>query len=94
MISDQSRLQLGDNTTFQTMGPGQDTVLLSLSSGYLYTCNETTTAFLQGLDGKRTLAEITSELAGDYDVCPQQLQSDMQAMAERLLAEQLIVEMD
>ena len=93
MVSEQTRLQLSDDATFQTMGPSQDTVLLSLSSGYLYTCNETATAFLRALNGQRTVAEIIDALAEGYDVSLHQLHSDMVELAEQLLAARLLVEL-
>ena len=58
MWDDQSRYQVAKDVTYQSMGQGQEVVLLSLSSGYLYTCNDTTASFLQHLDGRRTLAEV------------------------------------
>jgi len=73
------------------MGPGEETVVLSLGSGRLYTCNETTESFLRALDGQRTLAEVTGLLARQYDVPLGQLLADLEDLARKLLAEGLIV---
>jgi hypothetical protein len=52
-LSQHARLKLANDVTFQSLGPGEETVVLSLNSGYLYTGNETTEAFLRKLDGRR-----------------------------------------
>jgi pyrroloquinoline quinone biosynthesis protein D len=78
--------------TNETLGPGQDTVVLSLRSGYLYTCNETTAAFLKALDGRRTFADVIDLLLEQFEVPRDTLRSDLVALAEKLLAEKLILE--
>jgi hypothetical protein len=88
------RLKLADDVTYQSLGPGSDTVVLSLYSGYLYTCNETSAAFLQALDGRRTLAEVIETLWEEYEVPREDLTRDMTALAGKLLAEKLLVEQD
>ncbi len=91
MEIEQSRLRLAEDVTFQSMGPGEDTVVLCLSSGYLYTCNETTEAFLRALDGRRSFAEIADVLAETYDAPQERLQADLRALAEEMLREKMIV---
>ena len=91
MIADQSRFILADDVTFQSMGPGEDTVVLSLGSGYLFTCNETSESFLRALGAGKTFTEIVDELAEEYDVPKSRLQADLAALAEKMLAEKLIV---
>jgi pyrroloquinoline quinone biosynthesis protein D len=86
------RLKLADDVTFQSLGPDSDTVVFSLNSGYLYTCNETSAAFLQALDGRRTLAEVIQNLLDQYEVSPEVLTRDMTALAGKLLEEKLLVE--
>jgi pyrroloquinoline quinone biosynthesis protein D len=90
--SEKTRLRLADDVTFQSLGPGEETVLLSLSSGYLYTCNETTAAFLRRLATPRGLDAVVNELLEEFEVSPEVLRRDMQALAENLLAEKLLVE--
>lgn len=86
------RLKLADDVTYQSLGPGSDTVVFSLNSGYLYTCNETTAAFLQALDGRRTLGEVIEALWEEYEVSREELTTDMTALASKLLQEKLLVE--
>ena len=45
MIAENARLRLADDVTFQSVAADQ-TVVLSLDSGQLYTCNETSAALL------------------------------------------------
>ena len=90
MLDESVRLALSDDVAHQSLGEGQDTVVLSLKSGYLYTCNETTQSFLKALDGRRTLGEAVDLLEAEYDVPRAKLGADLAAMAEELLAEKLI----
>jgi pyrroloquinoline quinone biosynthesis protein D len=85
-------LRLAGDVTYQSMGEGEDTVILSLGSGELYTCNETTTAFLAEMDGSRTLEDIIAALAEQYDAPEAQLRADFTELAEEMKREGLIVE--
>ncbi len=90
MLDASVRLALSDDVAHQSLGEGQDTVVLSLKSGYLYTCNETAERFLRALDGRRTLGEAVDLLEAEYDVPRERLAADLAALAEELLAEKLI----
>lgn len=92
MLSESARLRLGEDVSYQSLGPGERTVLLSLTSGYLYTCNETTAAFLDALDGRRSFGEVLDLLLAQFEVPREQLQADMAALVEELMGEGLIVE--
>jgi pyrroloquinoline quinone biosynthesis protein D len=91
-LSQSVRLRLADDVTFQSLGPGEETVMLSLNSGYLYTCNETTAAFLRGLDGRQSLAAVIDMLFNEFQVPRETLSRDMTALAAKLLDEKLLVE--
>lgn len=91
MIADDSCLSMAEDVTYQSMGDAEDTVVLALRSGRLYTCNNTTAEFLAALDGKRTFVEVVSLLEETYDVPADRLRNDLTAMAYRLLDEGLIV---
>jgi len=90
MLDEKVRLALSEDVAHQSLGEGQETVILSLKSGYLYTCNETTADFLRALDGRRTLGEAVDLLESEYDVPRERLAVDLAALAEELLAEKLI----
>ena len=91
-LSQNARLRLADDVTFQSLGPGEETVVLSLNSGYLYTCNDTTAAFLRGLDGKKSLTAVIESLCNEFEVSRETLGKDMTALAAKLLEEKLLVE--
>ena len=90
MIPDDAHLKLAEDVTFQTPGGGEDTVILCLRSGYLYTCNETSSSFLSAIDGQRTFAEIVDRLIEEYDVARDELSADLKALAERLVEEKML----
>lgn len=90
MIDQQSTLSLRNDATFQSMGKGKETVILSLSSGYLFTCNDTTRTFLENLDGRRTLGEVIDLLLERFDVPREKLTADMTALAGKLLDEKIL----
>lgn len=91
MIDETTHLKLAVEAACQSLGPGADTVILSLKSGYLYTCNETTAAMIDLADGQRTLGEIVDRLVERYDVPRATLLADLTAVASKLLGEGLMV---
>jgi pyrroloquinoline quinone biosynthesis protein D len=91
-LSQHARLKLANDVTFQSLGPGEETVVLSLNSGYLYTGNETTEAFLRKLDGRRPLAAVIDLLFDEFQVSREALSADVTELAAKLLEEKLIVE--
>jgi hypothetical protein len=90
MITDETRLRLAGDATHQSLGSGEDTVILSLKSGHLYTCNETTAAFLRALEARPTLAEAVDRLFEQFDVPRNRLRQDLATIAERLIAEGIV----
>jgi pyrroloquinoline quinone biosynthesis protein D len=87
----EARLRLADDVTHQSLGEGNDTVILSLKSGYLYTCNETAAAFLGALDGERTLNDVIDLLEEEFEAPRGQMAGDFAALADELVREKLIV---
>lgn len=90
-VEPETRLRLSGDVTFQSLGEGQETVVLSLQSGRLYTCNDTTKAFLEALDGRRSFGDIVDLLEGQFDVPREKLQRDLAELAEKLVREGLMV---
>ena len=91
MLTDETRLRLARDVTFQAVGNGEDTVILRLGSGYLYTCNNTTAGFLSALDAQRGFGEVVDLLGRQYDVPREKLRDDLQALAAKLMQEKMIV---
>ncbi len=91
MITDDGkRFYLNEDVAFQSLGDGQETVVVSLGTGFLYSCNDTTRAFLEALDGTKTLAQIGRELLALFTVAEERLLGDLRLLADRMLAEGLI----
>jgi pyrroloquinoline quinone biosynthesis protein D len=88
--ADDTRLCLGEDVAFQSLGDGHETVVVSLKTGFLYSCNDTTRAFLEAVDGNKTLAEISRELVAVFAVAEDRLLNDLRLLADRMLAEGLI----
>jgi len=91
MLSSDSCLRLSDDVTFQSLGEDGQAVLVSLTSGQLYTCNETTHDLLHAIDGQRSFGEVVDALAEMYDVERETLKADLGGMAEELIREGLIL---
>ncbi len=72
-------LALAPAATFQSVGEGA--VILMIDSGQLYTCNETTEAFLKAVDGKRSLGEIIDRILVEFEIDRATLRDDLIALA-------------
>lgn len=91
MVNEHTRLKVAPEVTYQQAGDGADeTVILSLGSGMLFTCNATTRRFLDALDGTKTLAQVAEELESVYDVPAEKLRADLTTLARRLADEKLV----
>ena len=92
MTTNDTRLFLKEDVAFQSLGDGHETVVVSLGTGFLYSCNDTTRAFLEAVDGNKTLADICRELVAVFTVSEERLLKDLTKLADRMLAEGLISE--
>ena len=81
-IDETTVLSLAPNASFQALGEGA--VILMLDSGQLYTCNETTEAFLKMIDGQRAFGAILYLLVGELSVDRDTLSRDLLPMAGEL----------
>lgn len=82
-------LALSPVASFQSVGDGA--VVLLADSGQLYSCNDTSEAFLRHVDGKRPLSEIVDLMAQEYEVDREVLEADLAELAENLKQEGVIV---
>ena len=89
-IALQTALKLSPNVTFRSLGDGQGAVVVETRTGQLYSCNDTTTAFLEAIDGKRTLEEIVDKLHAVFEVERAVLEADLNTIATELLDNGLI----
>jgi pyrroloquinoline quinone biosynthesis protein D len=81
-------LSMANNASFQSLGEGA--VVLLADSGQLYTCNETTEAFLRLVDGQRRFDAIVEALLSEFDVEPARAAGDFLEIAEHLRSEGII----
>ncbi len=74
-----------------------DLIIVPLTAGIgdlddeLYTLNETGKAVWDLLDGKRTLAQVVSMLAGEYAASEEVLRSDVLGLVDELLKRKILV---
>jgi pyrroloquinoline quinone biosynthesis protein D len=81
-------LSLAPNASFQALGEGA--VILMIDSGQLYTCNETTEAFLKMIDGQRNFGAILDLLAGEFAIDRATLIRDFLPIAGELRSEGIV----
>ena len=92
MPSGQACFKLGPDVVIQPLGGAdQETVALSLRSGYLYTCNPVAASFLAALDGQTPYAKVVDHLLEEYEVGREQLEADLAELVDELTREELIV---
>jgi hypothetical protein len=91
MISDEKVFSISDTVSFQPLGKGEGAVILLLSSGDIFTCNDTTSAFLGSVDGQRTFAVAVQQLADRFDVERPVLRADLEKLAVDLSTVGIIV---
>ena len=75
--------------SFQSVGDGA--VVLLADSGQLYSCNDTSEAFLRHVDGKRSLGDSVDLMAQEYEVDRDMLEADLAELAVSLQQEGVIV---
>lgn len=81
-------LSISGNASFQSLGEGA--VVLLIDSGQLYTCNETTEAFLKLVDGTRHFETIVDALLREFDIERAAATGDLLEVAEQLRSEGII----
>ena len=87
-IAETTVLCLSPKASFQSLGQGA--VVLMIDSGQLYTCNETTEAFLKLVDGQRPFGAIIDELIAEFVVQRQTAAADFLAVARELRSEGIL----
>jgi hypothetical protein len=87
-IDDATILSISGNASFQSLGEGA--VVLLIDSGQLYTCNETTEAFLKLVDGTRPFETIVDALLREFDIERAAATGDFLEIAEQLRSEGIV----
>jgi hypothetical protein len=83
-------LSLAEGISFQPMGMGEGGVLLKVDSGQLFTYNDTTSAFLTALDGRRTFADLLRVLLDEFEVAEGALREDLLTLASDLATQGIV----
>lgn len=81
--------RLADGATFETVDDGA--VILVFGNGQLYSCNDTSAAFLSFLDGRRSLTEVAALMAAEFDAPIEAISGDLGALVDEMVAEGIIV---
>ena len=79
---------LNEQASLQSAGDGA--VILLADSGQLYTCNETTEAFLRNVDGTRSFAEVVSAFVEEFEIDQATAERDLRELSEELVAEKIL----
>lgn len=87
-IDENAVLSLAANASFQKLGEGA--VILMIDTGQIYTCNETTEAFLAMLDGQRNIGTIFDKLVTEFAVDRMTLAVDFLQIAFDLRSEGIV----
>jgi pyrroloquinoline quinone biosynthesis protein D len=90
VINDTRVFSLSDRVSIQQLGGGEGAVVLFIDTGQLYTCNDTTAAFLSVVDGKRTFVQIVADLEHRFEVSREELCEDLTTLASQLIEERII----
>ncbi|TGP23990.1 MULTISPECIES: PqqD family protein [unclassified Mesorhizobium] len=89
-IGSETVLRMAEDASVQHVGDGA--VVLLARSGQLYTCNGTTEAFLDKVDGVRSLDQIVDLLSDEFEVDKATLDEDIAALAAELVAEGILAD--
>lgn len=81
---------LSESVAVQELGGTDGGVVLNLRSGEMYTVNETGVAFLQSLDGQRSVGDAADRITETFDVPRDVLIADLLELGEQLMKEGLI----
>ncbi len=81
-------LSFTTHASFQSVGDGA--VVLLGDSGQLFTCNETTEAFLKKVDGKRRFEEIVALFKDEFEVDEATASRDLAELGDTLVTEGIL----
>jgi pyrroloquinoline quinone biosynthesis protein D len=90
LIQDTMVLSLAEGISFQPLGEGEGGVVLKVGSGQLFTCNDTTSAFLAAVDGRRSFADLVQAVLGEFEVAKDALRSDLGLLVDELQKEGIV----
>lgn len=86
----QGRLTVAPGVNFQSLGDGEDGVVLSLSSGQLYRCNHTAIVVLDLLRNHPTIDGLVADFARRFEIDANQAQADILPLIRHLVDERIV----
>ncbi len=89
-IADSTILSLAETVRLQSLGAGEGAVILRLTDGQLYSCNDTVVSFVEAMDGNRNFGQLVDSVLAEYEVERDALRADLLAIADELMAEGVI----
>ena len=89
-VEDTTILSLADTARLQPLGTGEGAVILRLTDGQLYSCNDTVVSFVEAMDGTRNFEQLVDSVLAEYEVDRAVLRADLQSIAGELIAEGVI----
>jgi len=84
------RFKVAEGVNYQSLGDGEDGVVLSLASGHLYRCNHTAIAVLDLLRTCPTVDGVIAEFARLFAVDTEQARADVASLVDHLVNERLV----
>lgn len=87
-MQDMQIFKLANGATFERVADGA--VVLVFGNGQLYSCNDTSAAFLDAIDGQRSLGDIALLIAGEFEAPPAEILADLRDLASEMLSEGII----
>lgn len=90
MLSEATVFALSPTATFQPLGLDEGAVVLMVDSGQLYTCNDTTAALLQAIDGARNFGTILDRINAEFEVERDVLAADLTEVIAELEREGIL----
>ena len=80
----------GKHVVSRQLKEGEDSVLLHLRSGYVYTCGEVGTCIWKTLEKPIAVGAILEKVCAEFDVASAAALADLQKFLGELVAEQLL----
>jgi pyrroloquinoline quinone biosynthesis protein D len=87
-MQDTQAFKLADGVTFESVDDGA--VVLVFDNGQLYSCNDTSAAFLNAIDGQRTLSDVAVVIAQEFDAPVAEILADLRDLASEMQSEGII----
>ena len=90
MIAPTTMITLNEGMSVQDLGENEGAVVLSVATGQLFTCNDTTADVLRAAQQGTSFDTLITRLLGIYEVEEAELRSDIAAILRQLADEGIV----